>query len=75
MSGFHILGRIDNSLIAALSAEGARRYGDMMRRFKKQAHARESSGSESEVVAGAIRRTLTARRPRAGTSLGKTRDR
>jgi len=61
-------------VIAALPPEGVWRYGDLLRRFTRQAHARESGGSEPEVVAGAIRHALTARRPRTRYVVGKTRE-
>jgi NAD(P)-dependent dehydrogenase (short-subunit alcohol dehydrogenase family) len=58
-------------VIAGLPPEGVRRYGELLRRFTKHAHARESSGSEPEVVARAIRHALTARRPRTRYVVGK----
>jgi NAD(P)-dependent dehydrogenase (short-subunit alcohol dehydrogenase family) len=58
-------------VIAGLSPEGARRYGEMLRQFTKRAHARESNGSDPEVVARAVRRALTGRRPRARYVVGK----
>ena len=58
-------------VIAALPPEGAKRYGDLLRRFTKRAHARESGGSEPEVIAAAIRHALTARRPRTRYVVGQ----
>jgi NAD(P)-dependent dehydrogenase (short-subunit alcohol dehydrogenase family) len=58
-------------VIASLPPEAARRYGEMLRLFTKRAHSRESNGSEPDVVARAVWRALTARRPRARYVVGK----
>jgi NAD(P)-dependent dehydrogenase (short-subunit alcohol dehydrogenase family) len=58
-------------VIKGLPPDGARRYGDMLRQFTKRAHARESNGSDPEVVARSVLEALTARRPRARYVVGK----
>jgi hypothetical protein len=64
------LGYVDAD-VAALPAEGAARYGDMLREFNRRAYDRERHGSPPEVVARAVREALTARRPRPRTVVGK----
>ncbi len=59
------------SVIRALPAEGAARYGDELRAFARIGHARESNGSPPDVVAEAVRHALTARRPRVRYAVGK----
>lgn len=64
------LGGMDEA-IAAWPAAAADRYGRMFRNFTKSAMARESAGSQPEVVAQAIHHALTSDRPKARYPVGK----
>ncbi len=64
------LGDVEGAL-ESLPAEAARRYGPMFREFTRRSYERESNGSPSDVVARAVSRALTARRPRARYPVGK----
>ena len=64
------LGDIDG-VIAQLPAEGAARYGAMMRRFVERGYEREMNGSPPELVAQAVHHALTAARPRIRYRVGK----
>lgn len=52
------------SIVGALPPEGAARYAAKLRELMRRGRAREKNGSPPEVVAEAIHRALTARRPR-----------
>ena len=58
-------------VIRRLPAEGAHRYGDMLRTFTNRAYAQEKAGSPPEVVAQTIHHALTTRRPRPRYIVGK----
>lgn len=64
------LGHVDE-IILGLPPEGARRYGDMLRRFTKVAYARETHGSPPEVVAKAVYHALRAPQPRIRYVVGR----
>ena len=64
------LGDVEEAL-ASFPPEAARRYGTMFREFFRRSYERESHGSAPEVVARAVERALTARRPRARYPAGK----
>jgi len=57
--------------IALLPPEGAKRYGDMWRRFTRRAYAQEQAGSPPEVVARSVLHALTAANPRPRYVVGK----
>jgi NAD(P)-dependent dehydrogenase (short-subunit alcohol dehydrogenase family) len=57
--------------VRALPPEGAARYGDMLRRFMRRAHAREQAGSSPAVVADAVLTALSAKHPRAHYPVGQ----
>ena len=59
------------AIIAKLPAQGAARYGDMLKRFARRAYAREMNGSSPDVVARAVHSALTARRPQPRYRVGK----
>jgi NAD(P)-dependent dehydrogenase (short-subunit alcohol dehydrogenase family) len=59
------------SIIASLPPDAAARYGEMLLGFVARAYEREMNGSSPEVVADAVRRALTARRPRIRYRVGK----
>lgn len=58
-------------VLTELPPEGARRYGEMFRKFLDRAMARERAGSSPDVVATAVMRALAARRPRTRYVVGK----
>jgi NAD(P)-dependent dehydrogenase (short-subunit alcohol dehydrogenase family) len=64
------LGDMDR-VISGLPAEGANRYGVMLREFAERAYRREKAGSPPEVVARTVERALTDARPRARYLVGK----
>src|SRR5262249_32297491 len=64
------LGGVEGA-IAALSPEGAARYGDALRRFFERSHAREEHGSSPLVVAKSVHHALTAKHPHARYPVGK----
>ncbi|HEX2329185.1 MAG TPA: SDR family oxidoreductase [Candidatus Angelobacter sp.] len=59
------------AVTASLPQEGAAAYGPMLRNFAGRAYEREMNGSSPDVVARAVRRALTARRPRTRYVVGK----
>ncbi len=59
-----------DAVIRALPAEGADRYGGVLREFMQRGYDRESHGSPPEVVAEAVLTALTARRPRVRYPVG-----
>ncbi len=64
------LGNVDE-IIRSLPSEGAEQYGEMLKSFAGRAYERESTGSEPEVVAHAVRRALLEDRPQARYPAGK----
>lgn len=58
-------------VIRSLPPAGAKRYADMLRLFTKRAYARERNGSSPDVVAEAIRKALTAKKPKIRYVVGK----
>jgi NAD(P)-dependent dehydrogenase (short-subunit alcohol dehydrogenase family) len=64
------LGQIEK-VVEGLPREGAARYGAMLRGFARWTHAREQKGSPPEVVASAVHRALTEKRPRIRYRVGK----
>lgn len=64
------LGRVE-ATIAALPPEGARLYGDAMRRMTSAFMKKERSGSSPEEVAVVIERALTDRVPKTRYLVGK----
>jgi NAD(P)-dependent dehydrogenase (short-subunit alcohol dehydrogenase family) len=60
-----------DAAVAALPLEGVARYGAILRDFMRRAYAREERGSSPDVVADAVYRAITARRPRARYPVGK----
>ena len=58
-------------LLAALPAEGVRRYGKMFQTFMDLAISREKDGSPPDVVASAVLRALTDRAPKTRYLVGK----
>jgi NAD(P)-dependent dehydrogenase (short-subunit alcohol dehydrogenase family) len=64
------LGDMDRT-IADLSAEGATRYGAMLRAFAERAYRREKAGTSPDAVGRTVERALTAVRPRARYLVGK----
>jgi NAD(P)-dependent dehydrogenase (short-subunit alcohol dehydrogenase family) len=60
-----------DAVVGALPPEGVARYGAILRDFMRRAYAREQSGSSPDVVAEAVHRALTARRPHAHYPVGK----
>jgi NAD(P)-dependent dehydrogenase (short-subunit alcohol dehydrogenase family) len=64
-----MLGDVEG-IIRKLPPEGAARYGDKLRVFTRRSYSQEVNGSPPEVVARAVHRALTARRPRARYLVG-----
>ncbi len=64
------LGNIE-AVTANMPDEGAATYGPMLKNFAGRAYTREMNGSSPDVVALAVRRALTARRPRTRYVVGK----
>jgi len=59
------------SVIRRLPPQGARRYGDMLRKFTQRAYDRERHGSSPDVVAQSVYHALSAARPRIRYVVGK----
>lgn len=59
------------AVIKGFPTDGVAQYGDLLRRFNRQAYAREMNGSSPDVVAAAVYHALTARRPRIRYQVGK----
>ena len=57
--------------IAKLPARGAEEYAALLRKFMRQVYEREMEGSGPEVVAEAVHKALTAKRPRIRYRVGK----
>jgi NAD(P)-dependent dehydrogenase (short-subunit alcohol dehydrogenase family) len=57
--------------IAHLPADGARRYGSMLRAFAQRAYQREKAGTSPDAVARTVERALMDARPRARYLVGK----
>ncbi len=66
----NLLQRDGERAIEQFSAEGRRHYEQSFRSFLTQAVAREKKGSPPEVVARAVLKSLTVRRPRARYAVG-----
>jgi NAD(P)-dependent dehydrogenase (short-subunit alcohol dehydrogenase family) len=64
------LGDVD-AVIRSLPPSGAAQYGEMLRSFTRRAYTREMNGSPPDVVAEAVQRALTVRRPRNRYQVGK----
>ena len=58
-------------VIRSLPPRGVDEYGDMMRKFARRGYKLESNGSHPDVVAHAIERALTERRPSPRYAAGK----
>jgi len=57
--------------VRGLGAEGAARYGQMLREFNHRAYERERKGSSPDVVARVVEHALTSAHPRAYYLVGK----
>lgn len=64
------LGNVE-AVIANLPAQGAARYGQMLKSFAARAFAREAHGSSPDVVARSVQHALTSRHPRTRYQAGK----
>lgn len=64
------LGDIDE-VIAKLPVQGAHQYGEMMKTFVRRGYDREMNGSSPDVVALAVRHSLTSSHPRIRYRVGK----
>jgi NAD(P)-dependent dehydrogenase (short-subunit alcohol dehydrogenase family) len=64
------LGNVEE-VIRSLGADGAARYGRMMREFTRRAYKREMAGSPPDVVADVVHHALTAKRTRIRYVVGK----
>ncbi len=64
------LGNIDE-VVRNLPGEAQSLYGNMMKTFVARGYPREMNGSSPDVVAEAVERALTARKPRLHYVVGK----